>query len=386
MTVNDLDSAPCGFLVFSDDGKIVAINQTLLHQLAYEQKNELVGKSVENIFTIAGRIFYQTHFFPLIKMHGHAEEIFFILRGKKEVEFPVICNAVRKESNGIQEYHCILFQAVQRGKYEQQLLQAKQKAEQALLENAELAATKDAAEKNVIELDRRLSQLINMNDDVAQFSKIISHDMQETVRKIGLFADKLAFENAAVLGDSIIRDLNRINKECRRMRALTVQLEKFISLNSVPELFVEVDLNEFFDHVKGFEIIKEQLPVIKGNPTELAVLFSQILDNAFQYRSSERPLIVTVEATMIQQNSFKEIKGKYRYIDFIQLTITDNGAGFAISNPDELFTIRRKDSGDLLHLSFGLAFAKKIVDNHFGFISIRSVPGNGTSVFIHLPV
>ncbi len=76
-----LDGAPCGFIAFGDDSRIVLVNQTLLHRLGYE-RDELVGKHFESILTVATKIFYLTHFFPLVKLHGRAHEVFMLLRAR----------------------------------------------------------------------------------------------------------------------------------------------------------------------------------------------------------------------------------------------------------------------------------------------------------------
>ena len=76
-----LDGAPCGFVSYGDDGRVLQINATLLERLGYARE-DVVGKHVETIFAIGSRIFHQTHFFPLVKLHGRAQEIFMLLRAR----------------------------------------------------------------------------------------------------------------------------------------------------------------------------------------------------------------------------------------------------------------------------------------------------------------
>ncbi|MBD0325153.1 MAG: PAS domain-containing protein, partial [Pyrinomonadaceae bacterium] len=90
-----LNTAPCGFLSFSDDGVILIVNSTLLESLGYALR-ELQGKNFESFLPVASRIFYQTHFFPLLKLHGKAEEIYLSLRANSGAEVPVLVNAVRR--------------------------------------------------------------------------------------------------------------------------------------------------------------------------------------------------------------------------------------------------------------------------------------------------
>ncbi|MCW3088102.1 MAG: putative regulatory protein, partial [Sediminibacterium sp.] len=193
--VNDLDTAPCGFLIFSDEGIVLSVNHTLVKLLDYSNVDEITGKHMESLLTIAGRIFYQTHFFPLVKMHGEAREIFFTLRTKAGEDLPVVCNVTRKEKDGAHRNHCILLPVAERGKYEAELLTARRVAEEALEKNTLLTDVKKELEENSMDLDRRIGRLQNINADILQFSKLISHDLQEPIRKIAVFADKIAYQN-----------------------------------------------------------------------------------------------------------------------------------------------------------------------------------------------
>src|ERR1051325_1521698 len=91
-----LNTAPCGFMTFTDEGTIRAVNATLLKLLG-AAADELEGQHVESILPVASRIFYQTHFFPLLKLHGEASEIYFSLRSKNGEDIPVLVNAARRE-------------------------------------------------------------------------------------------------------------------------------------------------------------------------------------------------------------------------------------------------------------------------------------------------
>ncbi len=123
-----LDRAPCGFISFTDDSRITLVNATLLERLGYT-RDDLVGRLVETIFSRAGQLFYQTHFFPLVKMQGRAQEIFLLLRTKSGEELGVICNAVRRVRGDVMQTDCILLEVIERRKYEDALLQAKRAAE-----------------------------------------------------------------------------------------------------------------------------------------------------------------------------------------------------------------------------------------------------------------
>jgi len=125
-----LNTAPCGFLSFADDGTILLVNATLLGWLGLGA-GELDGRHFETLLPPGGRIFYQTHFFPLIKMHGRAEEIYLSLRGADGREVPVLVNASRAERDGSAANDCVFVPMRQRRRFEDEILAAKKEAEEA---------------------------------------------------------------------------------------------------------------------------------------------------------------------------------------------------------------------------------------------------------------
>ena len=126
-----LNTAPCGFLAFTDDGIIRALNATLLKLLGADALEGLQGQRVESILPVASRIFYQTHFFPLLKLHGEVSEIYFSLRSGNGEDIPVLVNAVRRERDGVSINDCIIIPMRQRRRYEDEILEAKREAEKA---------------------------------------------------------------------------------------------------------------------------------------------------------------------------------------------------------------------------------------------------------------
>jgi PAS domain S-box-containing protein len=125
-----LNHAPCGFLAFADDGTILNVNATLLGWLGYDE-GELLGRHVETVLPPGGRIFYQTHFFPLLKLHQRAEEVYLSLRSAGGEELPVLVNAARAERGGAAVNDCVFVPMRQRRRFEDELLTAKREAEEA---------------------------------------------------------------------------------------------------------------------------------------------------------------------------------------------------------------------------------------------------------------
>ena len=101
-----LDSFPCGYLTFGDEGLIISVNQTLAALLGYKPE-ELHGQHLETILGPGGRIFYHTHFFPVLRLRGRAEEVYFALRSRVGNDIPVLTNAVRHEQDGNAINECV---------------------------------------------------------------------------------------------------------------------------------------------------------------------------------------------------------------------------------------------------------------------------------------
>src|SRR5690349_7977496 len=128
-----LDFVPCGVLSFADDGTVVAANATVSAMLGYE-RDELAGKRVETLLTVSGRIFYQTHLYPVIRLHGRAEEMFVLFRRKDGADVGALMNASRRGDAG-SEITCAIMEVRERRKYEDALLLARQVADAARAES-----------------------------------------------------------------------------------------------------------------------------------------------------------------------------------------------------------------------------------------------------------
>lgn len=125
-----LNNAPCGFLSLADDGRVLAANATLLGWLGYGEGG-LDGRHFESVLPPGGRIFYQTHFFPLLKLHGRAEEVYLSLRSREGADVPVLANAVSRERGGSPVNDCVFVPMRQRRRFEDELLAARREAEEA---------------------------------------------------------------------------------------------------------------------------------------------------------------------------------------------------------------------------------------------------------------
>jgi signal transduction histidine kinase len=157
-----LDHAPAGFLSVADDGTITAASATLASMLGWAP-GELEGRRVDAVLTTGARLFWQTHFFPMVRMHGRAEEVFLVLRAADGSDVAVLANAVRRERDGAWTSDCVLMQVRERRKFEDELLRARKEAERARAESethAEaLRATNQQLEGQALEMELQQERL-----------------------------------------------------------------------------------------------------------------------------------------------------------------------------------------------------------------------------------
>lgn len=387
-TINT-DTLPCGIVCINDDGKIISVNSYICSLLGYS-KNELEEAQVEMMLTLSARIFYQTHFYPLVKLHNKAEEVFFSLRSKDGDHVPVIGYANRSG-----DYICCVFVPVrQRRKYEEEILQAKKVAEDAVEKNDALIALKDQAELQLAESERQLSLLRRFNQEYVELNRIISHDLHEPIRKLMVHIDILLADKGSNQ-EKLEASLRKMMQFCNRLRHLTISLQQYVAVDLITEPLTTIDLKtiveKVFDVVANEERYPEavididEMPEIEGYHSQLERLFSEIISNSFKFRREDLPLKITVSSTEFSNNIYKERKDKYRYISFVRIDVEDNGSGFPAEYDQYIFELFKRIRLDKEGAGFGLALCKKIVERHKGSISAKS--SNGKTIFsILLPV
>jgi sigma-B regulation protein RsbU (phosphoserine phosphatase) len=384
------DKAPAGYFSFFDDGTIHLVNETLCSLLGYN-KAELTGNNIETIFTIATRIFYQTHFFPLVKMHGHAEEIFISLLTKTGNHLPVLLNARREEDTPRPFTACSFIVVANRKKFEDELIAARREAETALRENTFLQEAKAELQKHTEQLDAQIHTINQQNHELKQLNHVITHSLKEPLRKILVYAEKI---NEYAFPDEIGSSVARLTKASQQMRNIITGLQQYIWLNNSPANFKTVNLSELVstaaEHIKRklkrneLQLDIGKLPSIEADAEQLALLMYHLLSNAVQFKKDDKAF-VTVSASVIQQNRFTNVQGKYQYEDFVKLEVTDKGIGLDPSFTEDVFGLFKK-----LHFSegigLGLALCKKVVGNHAGYIKADSQLNEGTTITVTLPV
>lgn len=383
------NQAPCLYFSSADDGTLLEVNDRLCEVLQYDP-DELIGKKNEIIFPIATRIFQQTHFFPLLKMQGHAEEIYISLKRKDGEEIPVLINAERKIIGETAVSRHVGIIVYNRKKFEEELITARKQAEKALNENTELVKAKQQLQKHSEALDQQVFLVNKQNDELKQFSRVVTHDMEEPLRKLSLFSGMLLEGHGETERNRLVE---RIKKVADQMHNILSGLQQYTWLNEAPLAIEPIDferllprvINKLETEFPGIipEVETEMHEDIEGDPEQVQLLFYHLLSNAVRFRKGDK-VCISIVSHKAQLNQFKATEGRYKYVDHTRITITDKGIGFNPVYKTQLFELFKRlhnESGR----GVGLAICKKITDNHHGSIAIDSAVDEGTTVTVYLP-
>ena len=227
------------------------------------------------------------------------------------------------------------------------------------------------------------------NEEIASFSYVASHDLQEPLRKIQSFSQLIIDKEGDTLS-AVAKDyFRRIKDAAARMQALIEDLLGYAAAGAGMQTAVTVHLNEVLAEVTKqlHESIKEKsavihagkLPVIKGNKSQLEQLFSNLINNALKYGKKEVSPVIDIQAKLTADTG--ESPG------FWKIIFSDNGIGFDNGAAEKIFDIfhRLHGKSDYPGSGIGLAIAKKIAENHGGFIMANGNPGAGAVFSIYFP-
>ncbi len=250
--------------------------------------------------------------------------------------------------------------------------------------------------KSEKELEHNIRKLKSSLTDLEDFAHVASHDIQEPLRKITSFSERMKAKFADDLNDEAKNYLDRILNTSKNAHLLIDGLMSFLQLDNHHQLFKKTDLNVLLEEVKGelelkmeeteATIIAGKLPVLEVIPLQVRQLMVNLMLNAFKFRKKETLLVIEIAGKKLTPPEVKrhELESEG---DFYEITIKDNGVGFLEAGTEKMFQMfqRFHNKSDYPGAGIGLAICKKIVDKHNGLILAHSVPEQGATFSIILP-
>lgn len=245
-----------------------------------------------------------------------------------------------------------------------------------------------------LELLKNIDRLEAANKDLDRFAFMASHDLQEPLRKIRLFTDRLSTAYSELLDGNGTLYLNRIQNSAERMQVLIRDILTFSKVATSKKEFIKCDLNQLLKDVqeqleenitlKHAQITVDPLPSLFINPNLMQAVFHNLLSNALKYMAADTAPVIRVRAEMDGAGEDVATGGD----KYCRILVEDNGIGFDQKYAEKIFSMftRLHSSSDYEGTGIGLALCKKIVEDHNGFISARSKPGEGSTFMISLPL
>jgi len=353
-----MDTAPCGFVAFTDDGTIDEVNQTLAEMLGYTRV-ELLGWHIDKILPPGGRIFHHTYLFPLLKVQSLVEEIYVALRTKDGRDVPMLLNGKRRERDGKLVSDCVLLRMIQRNEYEEQLLQARRLAE-------ESSAAK------------------------AKFLSMMSHDLRTPLTTID--GNAQLFETGAYgpLSGEQLEGIEAIREASRVLMTMVNDILEFAQLDSgrVKVQPVAVPVADVIS--RAVSLVRVQIgeagvhlttdgcdgdAAVLADPGRLQQILLNLLTNAVKFTPPGGEIAVSCESDGAR----------------VRIRVRDNGIGIAADHIERIFSPFVQLETTPAHatpsrgVGLGLAISRDLARAMHGDVTAESSPGAGSVFSIDLP-
>jgi signal transduction histidine kinase len=250
----------------------------------------------------------------------------------------------------------------------------------------------DVTERHRTEEQLRTSaaQLEASNRELQDFAYIASHDLQEPLRKIIAFSDRLSFKYRAALDETGLDYLHRVQHAARRMQVLIEDLLSLSRVTTRGQPFVTVDLDETVREVAsdletrleetGGHLEIGPLPTVEADPLQMRQLFQNLIGNALKFhRQGVAPVVRVYQEQEAEDMANPAI---------VTIVVEDNGIGFDMKYADRIFQPFQRlhgRSSDYAGTGMGLAICRKIMDRHQGQIEAVGIPEAGAKFLVSLP-
>ncbi len=237
---------------------------------------------------------------------------------------------------------------------------------------------------------RQREELTRSNEELQQFAFIASHDLQEPLRKIIAFGDRLKVTCENALTEKGYDYLQRMQNAAQRMQVLIEDLLTLSRITTRAQPFVQVNLSQITQEVlSDLEIRIAQtkatievgeLPTIEADPVQMRQLLQNLIGNALKFHQKTKPSIVKIYS--------KRLTNEQLNCDYCQIIVEDNGIGFDEKYLDRIFNVFQRLHGRTEYegTGIGLAICRKIVERHQGTITAKSEPGKGAKFIVTLKI
>jgi light-regulated signal transduction histidine kinase (bacteriophytochrome) len=247
---------------------------------------------------------------------------------------------------------------------------------------------RDISERKRAEMELQLfaEKLELSNRELTDFAYVASHDLQEPLRKVTAFGDRLRSKYQDVLGEQGLDYLERMRHAAVRMQTLIEDLLSFSRVSTKAQPFSPVEMSEITGEVLDDLEIRIQelqgiievgnLPAIEADPLQMRQIMQNLLGNALKFHRPGVAPLIRVQGELVDG-------GKN-----CRITVADNGIGFEEKYLERIFGVFQRLHGrnEYAGSGVGLAICRKITDRHHGSVTAMSTAGEGATFILTLPV
>jgi two-component system CheB/CheR fusion protein len=249
-----------------------------------------------------------------------------------------------------------------------------------------------------IALQEANKSLEQSNSELQQFAYVASHDLQEPLRKMIMFSERMQEKFRSALPDDARQYLDIISKGASRMSVLIDDLLGYSRAIYKEMEMVQVDLNfvlrralHDFDVIiqeKNAVVTSDPLPQIKAVPVQMHQLFHNLISNALKFTVPSKPPKIKVSTRIIPPEKIEPFGKLLVNVPYCDITFSDNGIGITKDQEEKIFSIfyRLHDKQAYPGTGIGLALCRKIVSNHNGMIYAEAEQNEGASFHVLLPL
>lgn len=247
------------------------------------------------------------------------------------------------------------------------------------------------------ELGDANQRLERSNAELKQFAYIASHDLQEPLRKISMFSQRLVGSLGKLDSESQLY-MDRITSSVSRMSNLIRDVLGYSQLSREHDPFVMTDLNAIFSESladfdlileeNGGKVLAENLPTLDAIPLQMVQLFHNLISNSLKYSRPGVPPVISISGGAVTEAERLQYKLPEMPEGYCKLVFRDNGIGFPEEYADRIFQIFQRLHGKSEYegTGIGLAMCRKIAENHKGMIQATGREGKGAAFTVLLPL
>lgn len=247
------------------------------------------------------------------------------------------------------------------------------------------------------QLEESNEGLSKLNNELAQFAYVASHDLQEPLRKIQTFSARIQEIEKDNLSDKGKDYFARLQNASKRMQQLILDLLAYSRANTAERHFEKIDLNSLLEGVeeqlresilqKNALIESVELPTLSIVRYQFEQLFTNLLTNALKFSKTDERPIIKIDCEVLPGSTIGEL-GIDKTLDYYHISFKDNGIGFEPEYNETIFQVFKRLHGkdEYPGTGIGLAIVKKIVENHFGVITASAELGQGAEFDMYFPV